>query len=99
WYTARILNGPPTADSAAYLASSPIHHAAGLQDRLIIQHGIVDGNVQYQDAIRLVQRLMELGKDFEFVTYPVDAHGWQSRWAKRDSQRRMQKLWEDVLLN
>jgi dipeptidyl aminopeptidase/acylaminoacyl peptidase len=98
WYTARILNGEPKADTAAYRASSPIYHAEGLQDRLIIQHGIVDGNVQYQDAIRLVQRLMELGKDFEFVTYPIDAHGWQSRWAKRDSQRRMQKLWEDVLL-
>lgn len=98
WYTSRILNGDPKADSAAYRASSPIYHAEGLQDRLIIQHGIVDGNVQYQDAIRLVQRLMELGKEFEFVTYPIDAHGWQSRWAKRDSQRRMQKLWEEVLL-
>jgi dipeptidyl aminopeptidase/acylaminoacyl peptidase len=99
WYTARILNGTPGEDSTAYKVSSPIHHAAGLQDPLILQHGLVDGNVQYQDAVRLVQRLMELGKDFEFVTYPIDAHGWSSRWARRDSQRRMQALWERVLLN
>lgn len=99
WYTARILNGAPADDSTAYRASSPIWHAEGLADPLIIQHGLVDGNVQYQDAVRLVQRLLELGKDFEFVTYPIDAHGWQSRWARRDSQRRMQALWERVLLN
>lgn len=98
WYTARILNGAPADDTTAYKVSSPIWHAAGLEDPLIIQHGLVDGNVQYQDAVRLVQRLMELGKDFEFVTYPIDAHGWQSRWARRDSQRRMQGLWERVLL-
>lgn len=97
-YTARILNGAPADDTTAYRVSGPIHFAAGLQDRLILQHGLVDGNVQYQDAVRLVQRLMELGKDFEFVTYPIDAHGWQSRWAKIDSQRRMMALWEDVLL-
>ncbi len=42
--------------------------------------------------------LMELGKDFEFVTYPVDQHGWQTRWAKWDSQRRLVKLWEETLL-
>ena len=97
-YTLPILNGTPVTDSAAYRASSPIYYAAGLQDRLLLQHGLIDGNVEYQDAVRLVQRLMELGKDFEFVTYPVDEHGWTTRWAKRDSQRRMTKLWEETIL-
>lgn len=97
-YTARILNGAPVDDTTAYRVSSPINFAEGLKDRLILQHGLVDGNVQYQDAVRLVQRLMELGKDFEFVTYPIDAHGWQSRWARIDSQRRMMRLWDEVLL-
>ena len=97
-YTARILNGGPVDDTTAYRVSSPIYHAEGLRDRLQLQHGLVDNNVQYQDAVRLVQRLMELGKDFEFVTYPIDAHGWQSRWARLDSQRRMMRLWDEVLL-
>lgn len=99
WYTSRILNGAPAADTTAYRVSSPIYHAAGLKDKLIIQHGLVDNNVHYQDAVRLVQRLMELGKDFDFVTYPIEAHGWTTSWSKKDSQRRMQKLWEEVLLN
>jgi dipeptidyl aminopeptidase/acylaminoacyl peptidase len=98
-YTTRILNGTPAEDSIAYKVSSPIYHAAGLKDRLLLQHGLIDGNVQYQDAVRLVQRLMELGKDFEFVTYPIDEHGWGSIWARRDSQRRMQKLFEESLFD
>jgi dipeptidyl aminopeptidase/acylaminoacyl peptidase len=98
-YTARILNGAPPADTAAYRTSSPIFWAAGLKDRLLLQHGLVDGNVEYQDAIRLVQRLMELHKDFEFVTYPVEGHGWFQTAAKLDSQRRVTKLWEETLLS
>lgn len=39
-----------------------------------------------------------VGKDFEFVTYPVDQHGWQTKWARRDSQRRVTRLWEDTIL-
>jgi dipeptidyl aminopeptidase/acylaminoacyl peptidase len=97
-YTARILNGTPVTDSGAYRASSPIYYAEGLKGRLLLQHGLIDGNVEYQDAVRLVQRLMELGKDFEFVTYPVDQHGWQSRWARRDSVRRVWKLWQETIL-
>ncbi|MEK7241060.1 MAG: prolyl oligopeptidase family serine peptidase [Gemmatimonadota bacterium] len=97
-YTARILNGAPADDTTSYKTSSPIWHAAGLQDRLLLQHGLVDPNVEYQDAVRLVQRLMELGKDFEFVTYPVDQHGWRTRWAKIDSQRRLMKLWQETIL-
>ncbi|MEO5799084.1 MAG: prolyl oligopeptidase family serine peptidase [Gemmatimonadales bacterium] len=99
WYTARILNGAPAEDTTAYRKSSPIQYAAGLQDRLILMHGLVDDNVEYQDAARLVQRLMELGKDFEFVTYPIEAHGWRTSWSKRDSQRRMARLWDEVLLH
>ncbi len=97
-YTARILNGTPAEDTASYRTSSPIYHAAGLQDRLLLQHGLVDGNVQYQDAARLAQRLMELGKDFDFVTYPIEAHGWRTRWSKIDSQRRVTRLWEETIL-
>jgi dipeptidyl aminopeptidase/acylaminoacyl peptidase len=99
WYTSRILNGSPAQDTAAYRKSSPIYYAAGLQDRLLLQHGLVDNNVEYQDAIRLTQRLMELGKDFELVTYPIDAHGWNTRWAKMDSQRRVAKLFNETIFS
>ena len=34
----------------------------------------------------------------QFVTYPIEAHGWTTRWSKIDSQRRMTRLWESTIL-
>ena len=45
-----------------------------------------------------MQRLLELHKDFEFVTYPTESHGWVQSPAKIDSQRRVTKLWEETIL-
>ncbi|NUO01212.1 MAG: S9 family peptidase [Saprospiraceae bacterium] len=96
-YTANILN-TPALDSIAYARSSPIYHAEGLKDRLLILHGMVDTNVQFQDVVRLSQRLIELGKDgWEFAVYPMEDHGFvePSSWA--DEYKRIYKLFEETL--
>ncbi len=75
-YTARILNEPQN-DSTAYHQSSPIYFAEGLSDPLLMAHGMVDTNVEFQDIVRLTQRLIELGKhDWELAVYPVESHGF-----------------------
>ena len=61
-YTARILNQPQD-DTLAYRRSSPIYFAQGLEDPLLMAHGMVDMNVHFQDIVRLTQRLIELGQD------------------------------------
>src|SRR5690606_25571469 len=43
-YTSNILN-TPELDPEAYLRSSPIEFAAGLEDELLIAHGMMDNNV------------------------------------------------------
>ncbi|MDZ4680151.1 MAG: prolyl oligopeptidase family serine peptidase [Saprospiraceae bacterium] len=96
-YTANILN-TPALDSIAYARSSPIYHAKGLKDQLLILHGMVDTNVQFQDVVRLSQRLIELGKDgWEFAVYPMEDHGFvePSSWA--DEYKRIYKLFEETL--
>ena len=65
-WTSRIL-GVPHEDPEAYRRSSPIYYADGLEDNLLIVHGLVDDNVHFQDAARVVQRLIELEKDFEVM--------------------------------
>jgi dipeptidyl aminopeptidase/acylaminoacyl peptidase len=72
-WTSRIL-GVPAADPEAYGRSSPLEHVDGLADPLLIVHGLVDDNVQFQDAARLVQRLIEREKDFEVAVYPAESH-------------------------
>jgi dipeptidyl aminopeptidase/acylaminoacyl peptidase len=61
-------------------------------------HGMVDQNVQYQDIVRLEQRLIELGKtDWSLASYPVEDHGFvrPSSWA--DEYRRIFELFERTI--
>jgi dipeptidyl aminopeptidase/acylaminoacyl peptidase len=96
-YTGRILN-VPQGDTVAYKRSSPIYHAQGLAGRLLICHGMVDDNVHFQDTARLVQRLIELGKEnWEVAMYPVEPHGFQRADSWTDEYRRILKLFEESI--
>jgi len=96
-YTARILN-EPQSDSLAYQRSSPIFFAQGLEGRLLICHGMVDDNVHFQDTARLIQRLIELGKqNWEVAVYPVEAHGFRRNDSWTDEYRRILKLFEETI--
>ncbi|MBV6459862.1 MAG: Dipeptidyl aminopeptidase 4 [Fimbriimonadaceae bacterium] len=74
WYTRRRL-GLETEDAETYKKTSPIHHAAGLKNHLLLIHGILDDNVLFQDTGRLMQRLIENNKHFDLMLYPRDDHG------------------------
>lgn len=96
-YTSNILNTPVT-DSLAYARSSPINFAEGLADRLLILHGMIDTNVQFQDVVRLAQRLIELEKDnWEFAVFPVERHGFVEPTSWRDEYKRIFKLFQETL--
>ena len=96
-YTSNILNEPAT-DSIAYRKSSPIYYAEGLKGHLLICHGMVDVNVHFQDAVRLSQRLIELGKDnWEIAPYPLEDHGFVEPSSWTDEYKRIFKLFETVL--
>jgi dipeptidyl-peptidase-4 len=66
--------GLPTTNAEAYRRASPINFAEGLRGKLLIVHGSGDDNVHYQGSERLVNRLIELGKRFDFMTYPNRSH-------------------------
>ena len=96
-YTSNILN-EPFNDSIAYRKSSPYYFAEGLKGHLLICHGMVDVNVHYQDAVKLTQRLIELGKDnWELASYPMEDHGFVEPSSWTDEYKRIFKLFETVL--
>ncbi|HEV7350726.1 S9 family peptidase [Telluribacter sp.] len=96
-YTANILN-EPQADSLAYRRSSPLYHAAGLKNHLLICHGMVDVNVHFQDVVRLTQRLIELGKDnWELAVYPMEDHAFVEPSSWTDEYNRILELFEERL--
>jgi len=96
-YTGRILNQPQD-DTTAYRRSSPIFFAEGLEDPLLIAHGMVDTNVHFQDVVRLAQRLIELGKtEWEMAVYPVEDHGFVRPDSWTDEYRRILELFERTI--
>ncbi len=97
-YTSNILNFPET-DPEAYKKSSPIYFANNLQDKLLMLHGMVDDNVQFQDIVRLAQRFIELGKkDWDLAVFPVEAHGFKRTYSWVDEYRRILALFNQNLL-
>ncbi|MGE0441610.1 MAG: prolyl oligopeptidase family serine peptidase [Gemmatimonadales bacterium] len=97
-YTAAILNEPQD-DSTAFRRSSPIYFAEGLNDPLLMAHGMVDTNVHFQDIVRLTQRLIEVGKnDWELAVYPVENHGFERPDSWTDEYSRILNLFERRLV-
>ncbi len=68
--------GRPSTHAEAYTLSSPIDHAEGLTKPLLLLHGMMDSNVFAQDTIRLMEKLIDLGKDFEVMLYPSQNHAF-----------------------
>ena len=98
-YTSNILN-TPFNDSVSYRRSSPIYFANGLQDHLLMCHGMEDDNVHFQDVVRLSQRLIELQKDnWELAVYPLEPHGFKEWTSWLDEYKRIYKLFEETLLD
>ncbi|MBN9693478.1 MAG: DPP IV N-terminal domain-containing protein [Verrucomicrobia bacterium] len=58
-----------------YRRSAPINFAEGLKGRLLIIHGTGERNTHLQIVEGLVDRLIELGKRFDYMTYPNRDHG------------------------
>jgi len=98
-YTTEILN-LPQKDAEAYKRSSPIYYADGLKGALLICHGVVDTNVHFQDTVRLVQRLIELGKDgWDLAIFPVENHSFENATSWTDEYKRIFRLFEANLKN
>ena len=96
-YTSNILNYPQS-DPEAYRKSSPIYFAENLKDPLLMLHGMVDDNVQFQDVVRLSQRFIELGKkNWELAVFPVENHGFKEAYSWHDEYRRILELFEKHL--
>ena len=66
--------GLPAVNVKGYHDGSPINFADGLQGHLLIIHGSGDDNVHFQGTELLINKLVELGKPFDFMDYPNRTH-------------------------
>ncbi len=91
WYTNPRL-GSPEKDKENYVRSSPIDHADKLRRPLLLLHGLLDDNVFAQDTIRLVEKLIQGGKDFDLMLYPSQKHGFKDPESWIDEYRRIEEM-------
>ena len=71
----RVL-GKPHSSPELYRQSSVASFGDDLKDHLMIIHGMQDDVVLFKDSVTLAEKLMMLGKSFDFVVLPSSVHAW-----------------------
>jgi dipeptidyl-peptidase-4 len=66
--------GLPEKNKQGYHDGSPINFAQNLEGHLLVVHGSGDDNVHYQGTELLINKLVALGKPFDFMDYPNRTH-------------------------
>lgn len=78
-YTERYMDRP-VDNPEGYKFNSVMTHAGKYKSdgksMLRIVHGTMDDNVHMQNSIQLIDALQEQKKEFEFMLYPGERHGW-----------------------
>ena len=92
------MMGPPAANRAAYRAGSPVHRLDQIDVPLLIAHGERDERVSPRQSEELVAALRRLGKTFEYVTYPTEAHGFLRAGPQLHFYRRLERFLDWYLM-
>jgi dipeptidyl-peptidase-4 len=95
-WTERYLDHPDD-NPEGYDLSSPVTHAAKLEDHLLIIHGTGDDNVHPQNTLVVTQKLIQAGVPFEHAIYPRQKHGFRGV-ASRHLYERMTEFFDRYLL-
>ena len=92
------MMGPPSAARAAYRAASAVHRLANVEAPILIAHGERDDRVSPRQSEEHVAELRRLGKTFEYVTYPTEAHGFLRSGPNLDFNRRLERFLDWYLM-
>jgi dipeptidyl-peptidase-4 len=87
-YTERYM-GTPADNPEGYRASSLMTHAARLEGKLLLVHGMIDENVHFRHSARLMQALIDAGKPFDVLLYPNERHMPRSEKDRVAMERRI----------
>lgn len=92
------MMGHPSQHREAYLKGSPIHVVDNLDRPILIAHGEKDARVNVKQSEELVAELACLGKQYEYVTYPEEAHGFARRESQIDFYQRLERFFDWYLM-
>ncbi len=79
-YTERYMD-LPAENPEGYRQASVLSHLATYRGGLRLTHGSMDDNVHMQNALQLLNGILELGKTAELMVYPGERHGIRGKKA------------------
>ncbi len=69
----------PYTHPEVYRKVSAVSFGEDLEDHLMFIHGLQDAVVLFKDSVTLAEKLMMLGKNFDFVILPSATHSYSQR--------------------
>jgi dipeptidyl-peptidase-4 len=69
----------PQAHPEVFEQGKAVRYAQGLQDPLLLIHGMADDVVPFQTSVMLAQELVKQHKDFDFAFTATATHRWAAR--------------------
>jgi dipeptidyl aminopeptidase/acylaminoacyl peptidase len=92
------LAGSPAESPEAYERASAVHRLDHVRVPILVAHGEKDERVHPKQSEELVAGLSRLGKTYEYVTYPTEAHGLLRAGPQIDFYRRLERFLDWYLL-
>ncbi len=92
------LAGGPAESRAVYEAGSAVRRLENVQVPILVAHGEQDERVHPKQSEELAAELARLGKTYEYVTYPTEAHGLLRAGPQIDFYRRLERFLDWYLL-
>lgn len=72
-YTERYMK-LPVDNEDGYKDSSPLNFVDDFEGNLLLMYGDADDNVHAQHSLKLIQKLIKAGKDFDLMVFPDKRH-------------------------
>ncbi|MEM7153193.1 MAG: S9 family peptidase [Myxococcota bacterium] len=95
-YTERYM-GTPQNNAKGYEAASVLTHVDKMEGSLMIVHGLIDENVHFRHAARLINALVKARKKHELLLFPNERHMPRSEADRVYMEERLRDFFIDEL--
>ena len=95
-YTERYMSTPQD-NPDGYKITAPQNYVKNYKGLLRITHGSMDDNVHMQNTIQFINKLQDLDKDFEFMIYPGERHGYRGLKSTQATNESYKFIYEHLL--
>jgi dipeptidyl-peptidase-4 len=95
-YTERYM-GTPQSNPDGYASSSVLTHVPNIRGELMVVHGLIDENVHFRHAARLIDALVKARKPHELMLFPDERHMPRSEADRVYMEERMRDFFVEQL--